>query len=562
MKLKVFLLCFFLSVFSVTAQVSVSPEHDFYSMANGWLLKGYVKQLPQIKPYPVNVIKKILNEVAVCGNTTEEDKAKILYEEIFNKKWNLSIALGFSENISKDEITTEMNNSEFYDGEFSFFGDTEINELFSVGYDLSFYGFNTNVDFENILPKFVSESRKQRFKNLSFSIKDFGVNLDLNGNVAFGNEKTYVTAGLNKLGFGSFPTGDIILNSSSFQSLNLNFNHISKYFEYSQIFGVIGAAELNKTNTFTMNKFFSFHSLKVPLFDSKFSISYYESVVFGNTFMPGYLMPVPYVILGNVSGFNENLMAGLMLEWIPFPCLKIISNLMIDDFNPKKVLKLDFNSGIRNAFQTGMIYTPLESMCDMISVNYTLVTPYTYTWYDASSDKFNYGDYTNMGICLGSKLPPNSDRVYLALKFSPSKNVSINTISTLARHGNAYESLTDEEVCSISSEKICSDGSLQMTDKGLDTANDYTNFLTQDNVMYLIQGGINIDYNLALNKAGKIIFSLGYTFEYIRNAGVDRNIYKGTLTTPEQVQNARKSWEDSLYDVYNHYLFLGVKYIY
>ena len=101
MKLKVFLLCFFLSVFSVTAQVSVSPEHDFYSMANGWLLKGYVKQLPQIKPYPINVIKKILNEVAVCGNTTEEDKAKILYEEIFNKKWNLSIALGFSENISK-----------------------------------------------------------------------------------------------------------------------------------------------------------------------------------------------------------------------------------------------------------------------------------------------------------------------------------------------------------------------------------------------------------------------------------------------------------------------------
>ena len=148
MKLKVFLLCFFLSVFSVTAQVSVSPEHDFYSMANGWLLKGYVKQLPQIKPYPVNVIKKILNEVAVCGNTTEEDKAKILYEEIFNKKWNLSIALGFSENISKDEITTEMNNSEFYDGEFSFFGDTEINNLFSLGYDLSFYGFNTNVDFE------------------------------------------------------------------------------------------------------------------------------------------------------------------------------------------------------------------------------------------------------------------------------------------------------------------------------------------------------------------------------------------------------------------------------
>ena len=129
-------------------------------------------------------------------------------------------------------------------------------------------------------------------------------------------------------------------------------------------------------------------------------------------------------------------------------------------------------------------------------------------------------------------------------------------------HHNAYESLTDEEVCSISSEKLCSDGSSQMTDKGLDTANDYTNFLAQDNVMYLIQGGINIDYNLALNKAGKIIFSLGYTFEYIRNAGVDRNIYKGTLTTPEQVQNARKSWEDSLYDVYNHYLFLGVKYIY
>ena len=73
---------------------------------------------------------------------------------------------------------------------------------------------------------------------------------------------------------------------------------------------------------------------------------------------------------------------------------------------------------------------------------------------------------------------------------------------------------------------------------------------------------LHVDYNLELKKAGRIVFSVGYTFEYIRNAGVDKNIYKGTLTTPEQVQNARKAWEDSLYDVYNHYIFLGVKYMY
>ena len=509
MKFKAFIFFIifsFVSVISVFSQVSVSPENDFYVIANGWHLKGYVEELPQLKPYPINVIKKILNSVAVCGEESEEIKAKELYESIFGKEWHVSTSFGFSERISKDEITTEMDNLEFFDGKLGFFGDVEVNNLFSIGYDLSFYGFNTNVDFENILPKFVADTRKHRFNKLSFDINSFGINLDFNGIFAFGSENTYVTAGLNKLGYGPFLSGDIILDSSSVQFMNFTFNHSSKYFDFSQVFGVIGAEELNNTGFFDLRKFFSFHSLRVPLFSPKLSISYYEAVVFGENFMPSYFMPVPYVIIGNVSGFNENLMAGLLLEWIPFDCVKVTSNLMIDDFAPKKILKLKFDSGLRTALQTGLIYTPIDSLCDMISVNYTLVTPYTYTWYDQGEYDYNFRNYTNMGNCIGSNLPPNSDRVYLALNFKPSKKVSIRTISALARHGNAYESLTDEEVIAISEKTNYSDGSVNMTDMGLDTANDYTNFLTQDHIMYLIQGGINIDYNFELNKYGKFLF--------------------------------------------------------
>ena len=63
MKKNFFLLLFiffFFSINNIFSQVSVDPNNDFYLDAQGWLSKGYIDYLPQLKPYSPAIIEEIL----------------------------------------------------------------------------------------------------------------------------------------------------------------------------------------------------------------------------------------------------------------------------------------------------------------------------------------------------------------------------------------------------------------------------------------------------------------------------------------------------------------------
>ena len=184
--------------------------------------------------------------------------------------------------------------------------------------------------------------------------------------------------------------------------------------------------------------------------------------------------------------------------------------------------------------------------------------PYTFTS-DADSSGYNLRDYTNFGIGMGSRLPPNSDIVSLKVNFEPLPGLKIGTKTSFMRHGNSYESLTDEEVLSLFSEGsdvLPSDGSLYMSDRETESATEHTNFLTQEHLMYVIQAGVNASYEHRIRKT--VGFSLGteYTFEYIRDDGVNANMYPSTYTTVEEVKAARKLWRKALHKSFNHYFTL------
>lgn len=561
--MKKIFLSIFLSflIIPLFAQVSINTEHQFYIIAQSWQVKGLIEKLPQVKPYPLNVVKDILETVINSDNEEEKLKANILYKDIFNKPFTVSNKVSFTDHIKKNKETEKIETTEFFEGNILLYGNYLYKDKLSLGYNFSVYGMNTNINIDTILPKFITENKKQKVGHLFVDFNNFGLNFDANGILHYGSKNTYLSLGFNNLAYGPFFSGDIVLNSTAFQFFNIAFNHSNKYFDYYQVLGLLGNENLSKTK-YNFDKFFAFHSFRVPLFTPKLMLSYYEVSVFGNGFNPSYIMPVPYIILGNVSGFNENLMAGFLLEWNPVNCIKTSLSVLVDDFDPKSILKLKFDSGLRTALQFGALYTPSDSICQFASVNYTLVTPYTYTWYDVSSEEYNYNDYTNIGIPIGSKLPPNTDRVSLVFSFNPLKNLTIRTMSTLARHANAYESLTDEEVLSLSGKNYLSDGSVKMNDNGLETATEYTNFLNQNNIMYLIQGGISVGYGFDLKNAGKINFSVGYTFEYVQKDGIDKNIFSGTYTTIEEVKAAREYWASNLHNSYNHYLVLNFKYDY
>ncbi len=567
-----FILCLFFPASGglLSAQVSIEPGNEFYTDLVSWSVKGYVSEpLPQIKPYPLNVIKKILSEVRGSGDSDEAARAAE-YERLYiEKPWRAASSVKGDVKLKQVERGGNgrqpvYEDHEIFLGGLNFSSDVSISEKIGFAANVNFLAANNSVALYDVLPQFMQNSSQNKVR--AFYVESGGVDFiaDLNGGFSYGTESLYLTLGFSKNAFGLYPGDSIVLNPSAYQALNASFNYIGSHVSFSQIFMLLGAKSFSDPNLYSLGKYLAFHSVKVPLFEGRLNVSCYESVVFGKDFTPFYLMPAPYLVIGNVSGFNDNVFAGLGLELRPLPCVAITGDVYVDDTILKKLLKLDLNeSATRVSFKTGILYAPYDSVCSLISVDYSLATPYTYTFLSPGDSDYNFHDYSNYGINLGSNLPPNSDRVSLGVSFKPLPGWKLATKTSLVRHGNACESLSDEEALSLSRGdsrmSSYSDGGLGMTANGLSTATSYTNFLRQPSIMYLVQAGFSTCVDFLLGGGVCLSFDADYTFEYIKGDGVGRAIYPGTYSTVEEVRNARALWKLALHDSYNHYFTLGVR---
>jgi len=176
-----------------------------------------------------------------------------------------------------------------------------------------------------------------------------------------------------------------------------------------------------------------------------------------------------------------------------------------------------------------------------IKLEYTFVTPYAYTHVSSHrSDLPNYSSYTHAGEALATNLAPNSDRLSLKLKFRPKHGINLDFFNTFIRHGNVVESIDDIEfIKDYLSKKYNTSGThlthATITDEdgrgGTRNKNHTflysTPFMKQQTIQYIDQLGFLLAFNLPILKSGgKILFSLGYTFEANINEGVLNPIYK------------------------------------
>lgn len=564
-KKILFIISFLFLTFYSFSQVSVDCEQEFYTDAVSWYLKGFLDfHLPEIKPYPINVTKKILEEVVSCDDETESLKAQNYMKKYFGKVWNVSL-------LSKDDIKLKQierggngknpkyENMQLFALGIGLSGDIPFTDKFGFSYDTTFFTNNSDVLPNEVLPRYILNSAKNKVKPFLISNDDNDLQVDLNANFTYGVENLYAYAGFNKISYGLYPDDSIVLNPSSYQMLNVGGYWDAEKFSLTQNLFALGAKNSTRKNDYSFGKYMAFHSLKVPLFNDRLSVSYYESSVFSLDSLPVYMLPFPFVALSGLSGSNDNIFLGLGLEFMPSKCLVITADAYLDDTHLKNLIKLKLNeSATRWAFKGGFIYSPLDSFCSMISCDYSLATPYMYTY--NSDDEYNFYDYTNFGINLGSNLPPNSDRISLKVSFKPIYGLKISTRTSLIRHGNSYEGLSDDEVLDLYKKSSpVSDGSVEMSSKDADSQTSYADFLRQDNIMYVIQAGISSSYDFYIAKTVLMSFGLDYTFEYIQNDGVDSSIFQGTFSTAEEVTNARNAWEDALHDSYNHYFTISFK---
>lgn len=595
------ILCFFLLCGAGYAQVSIDPLDTFYTTAESWEVKGVVKELPQVKPYPVFVIQKILSEAMQSDSFDEMKKAEELGVQLFGKTWHAGVAAGGDYKYTKTGDGSTAKNGQF-SFEPSVAGDFTIGKMFSAGCELGLFIHPSDTDETSLRP--VYGERIRDIAGNSFAAGNYDFSPDLNAGFAFGKENMYLTAGMNRSGFGPFPDSDILLSPQAYHAHNMTLVYDGKYADFTQYASVINAGKNNgSSDDYELNKIFLLHSIRLPVFTPKFIFSYYEAVVYKARIDPLYMVPfASYPFMNFFDTSSDNTAAGFTVQIKPVKCLELNADILIDDIDLKQTLKLKLNSNrCRSAFKAGLLYSPLDSSCELLTFDYTAVTPYTYSysayadsdtydtakslWYRAgtyfTADTYNYSSFTNRGIQTGSTLAPDSDCINLKLEFKPLASLRIATVTTFMRHGNACDSFSDSEKELIFNQNKAAGKDVYATDgsasgqtevigtdgtaEDIDTAWDEVDFLRQSHIMYVCRSGVAFEYDFRRTEIGTLSVSAGYMFELIHNAGVDCPMLSASGHYNDASytwKNAYSEWEKNLHNEYNSYLTVSVKYAY
>lgn len=627
-KICCLLAVFFVSVGGLFAQVSVDPNDYFYTLAQAWELKGITGPLPQLRPYPASVIARIIEDVISVGIYEdgtivphyEQDVQSALYqyERIFSKKWHVGVELGGA---YKAEI--DLNTEDFDDKKNLVFvpevhGDIVFNKWVDFGYKVGFYAQHS--DWEDILPKYTNPDHDAILDAANVGPMD--IFSEFNSRIAVGTTQYYATAGLNRVGYGPFLGTGLALNDTAFHAAGVTMQVNRPKWSFASLFEAIGASN-NLGEDSSGNKYLAFHAIRLHPFPW-LSVSYYENVIFGRHSDFFYLLPAPFMGIQNINGSNDNIQLGLLFELRPARNLVWATDIFVDDLDVETIAKLDFDSKQRIALQTGVRYAPESSPCVLLSADYTIIMPYTYTHWEYENENshvitgtaWNYQNYTNTGYPIGSSLPPDSDRFLFSIQFQPKSFFRLTIDTAFSRHQNVAEVDTRSEGAdyilsdpntyktdgSIYTHSHMSGGEGSSVGKHVNTARYHLNFMTGDHSMLVCQAGLKGVVDLPHKKGSRGRFSIhfGYTFEYIKNAGIDRDIYTsvgyttktdsdGNITsytykdTPYTVSEygtaadaydamyaqaerdadqALSDWRDALYDCVNHYISLSVKYTY
>ena len=586
------------------SQASVDVSDRFYARAQNWELRSLTTTLPQLRPYPAPVIQRVLNDVIENGTEADAACAKEEYERIFGRAWTPFVTATAGAKRSDEDADANYVRAEVGIG-----GTLTLHPLVSLGYKLGIYAESD--EFSNYAPAYTTIDVDSLFDPAE--VGPLTSYLDWNTLLSVGTASVYGSGGVSRVGFGPFHSDGLALNDSGYHSANLVFNATRDKWSYSSVYEIIGATrnmgrEVD-SNWLSGGKFLSFHAVKWHSLEHV-QVSYYENIVFGPHNNVSYLFPAPYMALQNLNGASDNLQMGLLFEIKPFSGFEWATDFFADDIDVNSIFKGNLDSKNRFGFQTGVIYAPEDSLFSQISLNYTAIMPYVYAHWeyeDSQSAEFdgytwNRQNYTNSGVNIGSVLDPNSDKISLKARMMPLRNLSIDFFGNFIRHANSAEDFSNDEAAEYmlaAMNTYATNGTLYMSQmfsssgsngKHVDSAWEKLGFMTSDHKMYVTQLGLNAEYTFARTRAGRFSLCAGYTFEYVKNAGVNNHVYKGGLTytanddgtysdpdgntystwealkssdyVQSAVKAARESWVANLYDCMNHYVSVSLKYSY
>lgn len=547
------------------AQVSADPSDYFYTDLAVWEASGLVGNLPAARPYPLQMVRQILDSVIARGDGEQRRIATAHYNRFFEK----STLIGFKTELGIDVprgrrqmgVAMSLDSNLFFD------------ELITAGASLDGWAIN-KLPSDEVLPSNQKSPRDIIPDNAK--VGPFYILPSMNSSLAVGNTEYYFNAGLMRGAFGPFPDNGVIVGSQALHSGQYSLAVNKPVWGFNLSLYSLTATPTEASADRFPEKFLSVHSFDFRPFDW-LSVSLLESVVYGGRFEPMYILPLsPYMISQGMTGFGDNSLLGGYFSVKPIRGLKIDGVFYADDLSFNDIVRLNFDTKWRLAGQLGATWaSPVSGIFTLASLDYTIVTPFMYSHKNGDPINLtvpNYQNYAHAGENFGAALEPNSDRLHVKIKLRPLEGIDFDIVGLMIRHGNINENIPDKYIVEyVSGDPVyITDGSIRNSSgtNGAGHLFNYTTpFLAQDTLQYAWQTGFDALCRLPVLKTrGFMVFKASWRFEYVANAGVGAVVYtKGSSTTEADALNEGreqlKAWkEGACTNTFNNYISAGFEY--
>ncbi|MGO9309554.1 MAG: hypothetical protein ACLQDL_11100, partial [Spirochaetia bacterium] len=371
------------------AQLASDPNDRMYVDLKLWEDRGLLQNLPPLKPYPIQLLKKLLAEVQDKGDQQDQALARQYYAEMDG---TLN-----AHGVVDAEVRTDFNSGyEQFTLEGTFQGSLDPLVTYSGTLGTVVNSGSAN----DLLPEYGRSTVDYIVDGAVEPIKGFTPRVSQASSASFGSDSLYFQAGDIRGSYGPFWGDNAILSPYSPQAGQFSAVFRRDTFAVTEIVMALSATDSYGNGGPYPNKFMTFHSLELyPT--SWLTLSIFESILWGPDFNP--LFTLPFSVLYYTDGFGG--FTGK--SHIGFSGgFKMPSNVradfifQADDIGFNDLARLNFNTKLIFELQAGVSWTPDLHWLTRLSFNALMLTPYAYAHSDDNGDvpgNRNYLNYTNAG---------------------------------------------------------------------------------------------------------------------------------------------------------------------
>ena len=419
---------------------SVPVGHEAYRIIEVAEIRGTIPPQTDVKPYNVNVVRNLLNEIIASESFSASEKTQV-------KRVLAELDSKYGKSASFDFIVGRSDSSNVLDARIGAMAYVNGDMFDFKSYDLN---FKLNLDKIDIKARpltdllincdgfymdvFSAEDGSERLTVLPDPTNRFYLGIEAFPEISLSFKDEFVTArfGTVKRDWG-IGYNNLALSGSAraFEAIELTIKP-ADWFTYSVATGSLGFVSLTKVNDVdwpsedmenkkgSYNNNLSIHKLELGPF-SGIKIGIWESVVWRKRFELSYLNPLAiYMFAQNALGDYDNVLAGFDFSFTAKGIGKFYASFAFDELNNAKLV-----SNPRNiiALQVGAKFNPKIFDFSELTVQATYVTAFFGSHYEKDDAMlFANMPYTTAYVNKGQNIgyPVNPDTIELLTGFKTS----------------------------------------------------------------------------------------------------------------------------------------------